>query len=580
MLEKVGDARQLRRQNVGIIIHIIIIGRQLVVRGGEDFLVQPALVLHQQNTDRPRAHDASRDQGGRAEQQHVNRIAIIRQRVRDEAVIARIAHRRVQEAIDEDRAGGLVHLVLDRVAANRHFHDHVDVFGRIHPDGDGVNIHGGQSCMWEEARHSAGAASGQACKLTQQDAVAELRRIAIGIIHRQPEADRRIAVIFGTPLITTAAMTIVESGYRIFRKITVRLIKSGVCMWPWRLSPGGTGCKKQGVYMQLGLRFVLGAAFLVLLGFAGCAVTQNPISTITMDDDSHTLPEFPTDVSPVPIRFSTVVTGTSSAPEGAVFEGGSWFRTRTLAHSAFLVCHPGGLIVFDTGLGADIDAQYADMPAFGRFLISYERRPTLHNQLDREGFCPGREMRIVLSHLHWDHASAIEEWPGVDVWVRSEERDVALASGNSLGYLASQFDDPDISWRRLEFPDSSFLTYETSSDVFGDGTVVLVPMTGHTSGSVGMFVTLPSGQRLFMTGDTTWALEGFNRPAHKFALIRRVVDRDIDLLEDEIRNVNLLMRIDPSMIVVPAHDLDAYPPESAYPCFMPSGCVEDVARQP
>jgi hypothetical protein len=36
----------------------------------------------------------------------------------------------VQEAVDEQRAGLLVHLVLDRLAADRHLDDDVDVFGR------------------------------------------------------------------------------------------------------------------------------------------------------------------------------------------------------------------------------------------------------------------------------------------------------------------------------------------------------------------------------------------------------------------------------------------------------------------
>ena len=59
--------------------------------------------------------------------QHVDRVAVVGQRMRDEAVIAGIAHRRVQEAVDEQRAGILVHLVFDRLAADRHLDDDVDV---------------------------------------------------------------------------------------------------------------------------------------------------------------------------------------------------------------------------------------------------------------------------------------------------------------------------------------------------------------------------------------------------------------------------------------------------------------------
>ncbi len=49
--------------------------------------------------------------------------------------------------------------------------------------------------------------------------------------------------------------------------------------------------------------------------------------------------------------------------------------------------------------------------------------------------------------------------------------------------------------------------FDESLDLFGDGRLVLVPLPGHTPGSVGLFVTLDSGRRLFFSGDTSWRLE-------------------------------------------------------------------------
>src|SRR5258707_9247547 len=62
--------------------------------------------------------------------------------MRHEAVVPGIAHRRVQEAVDDQGARRLVHLVLDRLAADRHFDDGVDVLGRVVADRDGIEIHG------------------------------------------------------------------------------------------------------------------------------------------------------------------------------------------------------------------------------------------------------------------------------------------------------------------------------------------------------------------------------------------------------------------------------------------------------
>ena len=60
--------------------------------------------------------------------------------MRNEPVIAGIAHRSVEETIDDQRAAGLVHFVFDRLAADRDFDDDVDFLGRVGPDGYGVQI--------------------------------------------------------------------------------------------------------------------------------------------------------------------------------------------------------------------------------------------------------------------------------------------------------------------------------------------------------------------------------------------------------------------------------------------------------
>src|ERR1700741_1200761 len=62
--------------------------------------------------------------------------------MRDEAVIAGIAHGGMEKPVDHQRAGLLVHLVFDRLPADRDFDDDIDLARRILPDRDGVNAHG------------------------------------------------------------------------------------------------------------------------------------------------------------------------------------------------------------------------------------------------------------------------------------------------------------------------------------------------------------------------------------------------------------------------------------------------------
>ena len=73
---------------------------------------------------------------------------------------------------------------------------------------------------------------------------------------------------------------------------------------------------------------------------------------------------------------------------------------------------------------------------------------------------------------------------------------------------------------------SQFMLKAVAHDVFDDGSVLLLPLQGHTAGQVGMLLTLPSGQRYLFTGDTTWTLEGIQQPADRsWLLTRKSLDR-------------------------------------------------------
>src|SRR6185295_1110554 len=126
---------------IAVIPDLVVALGQLRGRYRNDLLVAAGLVFHQQYADGAHAHHGARHDRTGIGDQHVAGVAVAGQRVRDEPVIAGIAHRRIEEAVDHQRAGFLVHLVFDRLAANRHFDDDVDLARRIDPDSDGVNAH-------------------------------------------------------------------------------------------------------------------------------------------------------------------------------------------------------------------------------------------------------------------------------------------------------------------------------------------------------------------------------------------------------------------------------------------------------
>lgn len=63
------------------------------------------------------------------------------------------------------------------------------------------------------------------------------------------------------------------------------------------------------------------------------------------------------------------------------------------------------------------------------------------------------------------------------------------------------------------FDGQSYLGFASSHDVWGDGSIVLVPAPSHTPGSIVAFITLPTGKRFALIGDIMWRLDGIRARA-------------------------------------------------------------------
>ena len=99
--------------------------------------------------------------------------------------------------------------------------------------------------------------------------------------------------------------------------------------------------------------------------------------------------------------------------------------------------------------------------------------------------------------------------------------------------------------------------FAASHDLFGDGSIVLVRMPGHTPGSLGVLVTRMKGKRLLFVGDTAWSRDAVAIPSHKLKLMSFVDDDPVQLGESLWRLHHLAQR-DGDLIIVPTHDGAAF----------------------
>jgi glyoxylase-like metal-dependent hydrolase (beta-lactamase superfamily II) len=107
---------------------------------------------------------------------------------------------------------------------------------------------------------------------------------------------------------------------------------------------------------------------------------------------------------------------------------------------------------------------------------------------------------------------------------------------------------------RYDVNGPAYLGFAASFDVYGDDCVVIVPVGGHTDGSVIVFASLPDSKRYAFVGDLTWQLDGIRQRVERPPLMRKLADVDPGQVRE---NLLCVISIADLMQVVPAHDVAA-----------------------
>ncbi|HZS03423.1 MAG TPA: MBL fold metallo-hydrolase [Blastocatellia bacterium] len=262
------------------------------------------------------------------------------------------------------------------------------------------------------------------------------------------------------------------------------------------------------------------------------------------------------------VTLSILKTGRMLSRQAFAWRGGSWGTTYESGMVAILVRHPQVNLLFDAGFGANVDRHTETMPSLMKKLASYVKEQPAADQLRQHGIEPGQIGMIFISHSHWDHVSGLEDFPGVEV--RMPQAELEFIRQRRMPGLIDQMIDK-IKVRTFDFTGEPYENFERSLDLFNDGSVVFVPLPGHTEGSTGMFVNLHSGKRFLFTGDLTWAHEGVQLPAERPWIARRLADYDEAEVRRSIIRVHQLIRKYPDLIVVPAHDSRVHERIASFP---------------
>lgn len=242
-------------------------------------------------------------------------------------------------------------------------------------------------------------------------------------------------------------------------------------------------------------------------------------------------------------------TGLLRIPAVMIHRGSSFFETREVVVPAFVIRHPGeGLIVFDTGLSADLAGDEDADPQAG--LVHTARGQDLPTQMVAAGLSPTDVRYVVVSHLHWDHTGALDAFPDAQVWVAARELAGARQSSWWSGSFFHSDDFENVSnLHQVSYAATEPLaTFDGHVDLLGDGSVRLVDLSGHTAGSQGMLIAAQPAP-ILLTGDASYVEESWRYGA------RPLLAHDMDawwLVSWKIKKFTQLV---PSLVVLPGHDL-------------------------
>lgn len=207
--------------------------------------------------------------------------------------------------------------------------------------------------------------------------------------------------------------------------------------------------------------------------------------------------------------------GIAEIPEFLTVRGATSIKRRFLAHSAVLIRHPQATFLYDTGLCTDI-YRYLEGQSwlFRNTLGKFHFERSLQEHLKLQGLNVQDVDFVLLSHLHWDHVSGIPDIAGVPLRIHKVEYDAARLKlmDQHKGLVRRLLGDAN-PVELFEMNGGAYEGFRASHDVFGDGSIVLVPLPGHTAGNTGMFINRSNGSRVFLIGDAAWVADNYLRPA-------------------------------------------------------------------
>jgi glyoxylase-like metal-dependent hydrolase (beta-lactamase superfamily II) len=159
-------------------------------------------------------------------------------------------------------------------------------------------------------------------------------------------------------------------------------------------------------------------------------------------------------------------------------------QKKTLTDSCYLIRHGENYLLWDTGLPGELAGT---SNTSGVFTTSV--RTKIVDQLRQIGVSPDRVNFVGVSHNHFDHIGQAADFPKATLLIGAEDFE-ASKKGDAAARFAP--------WIK---GNAKVEQIKRDHDVFGDGSVMILDMPGHTPGHQALLVKLPRTGNILLSGD-------------------------------------------------------------------------------
>lgn len=233
----------------------------------------------------------------------------------------------------------------------------------------------------------------------------------------------------------------------------------------------------------------------------------------------------------------------------------------------YVIRHPKGIILFDAGLSREFPDQEKSWWAhrlepvhrlFQRLLPSeFKPAESAADQLIKMGISPEEVKFIILSHLHYDHSSGVQDFPNARIVVSKKEWERSQVNrwrARLRGIMLEPLKNLKERVQTVDFlPESQWGPFDGSDDLFHDGSLILLFTPGHTPGHQSLLVTFRSGRKILLTSDAVWVQENYLWPTPKGWFVRNF-EEDRNKAWETTLKIRKFHEEHPEILIIPGHD--------------------------